>query len=282
MKTLRVFAVSALAIAILGSVVHSQNTGANSNQAIEAVLKATGQKSTAGADVAGTAAIVGRAHNGGSALPGVKVGITGPGVDTTVVTDGDGGFDVRAPFHAADYELRFELPGFATIRRLVAANPMGLASVSVDMHVCDITLEHISVDLGLPDTLRLASAVVQFKIATVVGPRPAQEAGEGVCGGQEFEITGTSVRTAKLATGLDTPRSFLVRSGRTGFEANQEFLAFLWWNPALKRYVPGGYMVQVVDGRIVWGRADRSVLQDGMPVADAVAALERLARRRIQ
>jgi hypothetical protein len=270
MKTLRVFVVSALAIAILGSVVHSQDTG-------------DGQKSTAGASVAGTAAIVGRAHNGGSALPGVKVGITGPGVHTTVVTDGDGGFDVRAAFQAADYELRFELPGFATIRRLVAANPMGLASVSVDMHVCDITLEHISiVDLGLPDTLRLASAVVQFKIATVVGPRPAQEAGEGVCGGQEFEIAGTSVRTAKLATGLYTPRSFLVRSGRTGFEANQEFLAFLWWNPTLNRYVPGGYMVQVVDGRIAWGRADRSVLQDGMPVADAVAALERLARRRIQ
>jgi hypothetical protein len=262
MKTLRVFVVSAVAIAILGSVVHSQDTSRDSTPV-----------------AAGTGAIIGRAHSGGLALPGVKVGITGPGVDATVVTDGDGGFDVRAPFQAADYELRFELPGFAVIRRLVAANPMGLASVSVGMRVCDTTLEPVLVDLGLPETLRLASAVVQFRIATVVGPRPAQETGEGVCGGQEFEIIGTSARTAKLATGLDTPRSFLVRSGRTDYQANQEFLAFLWWNPAISRYVPGGYMVPVVDGRVVWERADPSVLRDGMSVADAVAALERLARR---
>ena len=235
----------------------------------------------AGAYVAGTGAIIGHAEDGlGAVLPGVKVTITRPGEQPlTAVTDGSGNFDLRGPFEAAAYTVQLQLPGFATITRTVDAIPMGVVSVIAEMRVCDTTLEDIRVDMGLPASIQAASAVVHFKIGSIDEPRPAKEAGEGFCGGQEIEVRGTTVSVAKLARGFKEPQGFVVRRGRTGYQAGEEFLAFLEWNAEIQQYVPGGYMVPVVDGRILWPSWDNSVLRNGLEVGRAVTAVRRLARR---
>ena len=156
---------------------------------------------------------------------------------------------------------------------------MGLVSVTADMRLCDTALQHSSVDVGLPAGLKQASAVAHFRITSIDEARPAREAGEGVCGGTEVEVHGASIAVAKLAAGLEAPRSFAVRRGRTGYGAGEEFLAFLQWNDGIKSYVPGSYMVPVVDGRIVWRSSDDSVLRNGLRVGDALAAVRRIARR---
>ena len=235
----------------------------------------------AGTYVAGTGAITGHARDrSGAVLPGVKVTITRPGDQPlTAVTDSHGNFDIRARFDAAAYTVQLYLPGFATITRTVEAVPLGVVSVTADMRVCDTTLEDIRVDMGLPASIQAASAVVHFKIASIDEPRPAKETGEGFCGGREIEVHGTSAAVAKLEPGLAEPRGFLVRSGRTGYQAGEELLAFLEWNPALQQYVPGGYMVPVVDGRIVWPSGNNPELRNGLPVNQAITAVRRLARR---
>jgi hypothetical protein len=241
------------AIAFLGSPVHSQDQNG---------------------------AITGQVRGDGSryALPGVKVTINGPGVDTVTITGSDGAFEVRGPFQSASYDVRLELPGFATIQRSVTAVPMGVASVSADMRVCD-TGDFDYVDIGLPAMLQHADAVVHLRITGLDGPRPAQEAGEGVCGGREVEVRVTTLATAKLAAGMETPLRFMVRSGRTKLQPGEEFLAFLFWHPGIRQYEPHGYMLPVVKGKVQWRGEDRSMLRDGLAIDDAVAAVRRRARR---
>ena len=234
----------------------------------------------AGAYVAGTGAVIVRAHSrGGHALPGVKVTLTGPGEPMAAVTDRDGSTEMRAAFQAATYTVQLQLPGFATIQRTIEARPLGVVSVAAEMRVCDTTLEDIRVDLGVPETFRQADAVVHFKIAAIDEPRPAREAGEGICGGREIEVHGAPLAVAKLAPGLEAPRAFLVRRETTGYRVGEEFLAFLYWQPGLQQYLPFGYMVPVVDGRIVWpGRTD-VVLRSGLTIGQTIAAVQRLGRR---
>jgi hypothetical protein len=232
----------------------------------------------AGVYVAGTGAIIVRAQYRDRALPGVKVTITGPGEPIDAVTDGDGSAEVRGAFQAAPYTVRLQLPGFATIQRTIEARSLGLVSVNADMRICDATLEGVTVDLGPPATFRQASAVVHFKIGAIDGPRPAREAGEGVCGGREIEVRGASLAVAKLAPALEAPRAFLVQRDTTGYRVGEEFLAFLHWNPGLQQYVPFGYMVPVVDGRIVWKGSD-DVLRSGLTIRQAINAVQRLGRR---
>ena len=186
---------------------------------------------------------------------------------------------MRGAFQAATYTVQLQLPGFATIQRTIEARPLGVVSLDADMRICDTALETVTVDVGLPAMVQQASAVVHFKIGGIDGPRPAREAGEGVCGGREIEVRGASLAVAKLAPALEAPRGFLVRRDTTGYRVGEEFLAFLHWNPGLQQYVPFGFMVPIVDGRIVWPRREDDVLKSGQTIRQAITAVQRLGRR---
>src|SRR6185503_4150288 len=92
------------------------------------------------------------------AVPGVTVTVTSPALQgpRSTVTDKDGGFAVRA-LPPGDYQVKFELNGFATLTRATAV-PLGLVvETNVSMRPAGIA-ETVQVTADLPTPI--ATAVV--------------------------------------------------------------------------------------------------------------------------
>ncbi len=123
----------------------------------------------------GGGTIVGRAlDNSGSALPGVRVTLTGSnGYQTAAVTDADGEYEIAAP--AGEYTMKFELEGFQTVlRNQVALDPSSETDVDVTLEVGSLT-ETLTVTAEAP--------TIQTSTARRFGSGGGRGGGAGIAAG---------------------------------------------------------------------------------------------------
>lgn len=225
-------------------------------------------------------------------LPGVKVTVTTSGLRRTAVTDPEGRYRL-SDLPAGAYTVRAELAGFDTAAASGVVISAG-ASTALSLVLQPGCLEEVLyVDMGFARTLQEADAVLHIRIL---------ESGSGErCPDRRFcactehaAAVRRILKSSQPGLSLTTIRFLQEAAGiaegsRAGMETpyapGQEFIAFLQWDPAVKRFmrITGPlYMFPVRDGRVEFRRTDAPGLSDGMAVADFSRALQALGHGMVE
>ena len=222
----------------------------------------------------------------GAALPGVKVTVTTTNLERSAVTDDQGRYQV-AGLPAGTYTVKAELPGFETVVDhgvVVAAEAAPALNFTLKVGCLS---EVVWVDFGMPWALREANAIVHIRIAGSGSGERCIATGLCVCTehvavvmrdlkADQPDAAPTSIRFLQDGAGRITG---MAPSGSKPYAPGEEYIAFLRWDSAARRFVRilgDGYMFPVRGGRVQFSRTDAPGLSDGMPVEEFGRALRAL------
>lgn len=225
------------------------------------------------AQIVGSGTISGHVQDAdGTAVPGVTLAVTGPGLSAEAITDAEGLFSVDGMIQRPPgaYTVRATIPGFIPLVRTVVAGSSGSANVVLTLALL-CGEPDLFVDPGITEALRSVSGVFLLRIERAAAPRHWTV---GTSCGDATEYTATvfeRVRETRLSTG-DTVRFLAFGSYR--YEVGSDYLALLQWEPTVDRYqIFSPHYVLPVRGGIVECDQLRGGFPCGSFVTDALAAL---------
>jgi hypothetical protein len=209
----------------------------------------------------------------GGPLPGVQVTIDGLKTHTQLKTDSNGGFEFQN-LAAGTYSLKAELTDYVAESKHVTV--AGGQAAKADFTIRPACLEEGSyVDGGIVWGLQAAQAVLYVRLTAVSEPDRWIVNDQCVVG-IDHTATVLSILNMGVDSGSITKTIHIVRDGRVAWTPDEEYIAFVRWEPAIGRYRPIAgpiFMFPVRTGRVEWERTDTPTINDGDPVSKAMAGL---------
>jgi len=206
-------------------------------------------------------------------LPGVHVAIDGLKTHREATTDTDGRFAFQN-LSAGGYTLKTDLADYVGDMKVV--NVSGGSTLNTDFVLHPACLEEGSyVDGGLRWGLQAAQAILYIRFVAVSDPDRWIVNGQCIVG-IDHTATVLSILNMGPDSGSITKTIHMVRDGRVAWNTNEEYIAFVRWEPAIGRYRPIAgplFMIPVRDGKVVWDRTDAPNIRNGDPVSKAMAGL---------
>jgi hypothetical protein len=206
-------------------------------------------------------------------LPGVHVTIDGLRTHEQLVTDASGRFELQnlAP---GPYSVKAELPEYVADAKDVTLGRGATANADFVLHLACLE-EGSYVDGGLRWGLQAAQAVLYVRFAAVSEP-DRWIVNDQCIVGIDHTTTVLSILNMGPFSGSIPKTIHIVRDGRVGWKAGDEYIAFVRWEPAVGRYRPIAgpiFMIPVHDGKVVWERTDAPNIRNGDPISKAMASL---------
>ena len=206
-------------------------------------------------------------------LPGVNVTIDGLKTHQQVATDAGGRFTFDN-LAAGSYTVKTDLADYVGETKVVTVPRDGALDTEFVVHPACLE-EGSYVDGGLRWGLQAAQAVLYIRFVAV------SDADRWIVNNQcivgiDHTATVLSILNMGPDSGSITKNIHVVRDGRVAWNAGEEYIAFVRWEPAIGRYRPIAgplFMIPVRDGKVVWDRTDAPNIRNGDPVSKAMAAL---------
>ena len=209
----------------------------------------------------------------GGPLPGVEVTIDGLKTHTQSKTDTAGRFEFQN-LAAGTYRLKAELADYVAESKQVAV--AGGQAAKADFTIHPACLEEGSyVDGGIVWGLQAAQAVLYVRLTAVSEPDRWIVNNQCIVG-IDHTATVLSILNMGADSGSITKTIHIVRDGRVAWTPDEEYIAFVRWEPAIGRYRPIAgpiFMFPVRAGKVIWERTDTPTVHDGDPVSKAMAGL---------
>lgn len=206
-------------------------------------------------------------------LAGVQVTIDGLKTHAQVATDASGRFQFLNLAPGA-YSLKTELTDYVTETSQVNVSRGQTANAEFVIHPACLE-EGSYVDGGLAWGLQAAQAVLYVHF-TAVSEADRWIINDQCVVGIDHTATVLSILNMGPGSGSVMKTIHIVRDGRVAWKQGEEYIAFVRWEPAIGRYRPIAgpiFMIPVLDGKVIWDRADAPNIRTGDPVSKAMAGL---------
>ena len=206
-------------------------------------------------------------------LANVHITIDGLKTHEQLQTDGNGRFELPN-LPPGPYTLKAESSEYVSDTKQVTVARGGTATANFVLHPACLE-EGSYVDGGLAWGLQAAQAVVYVRLDAVSEP-DRWIVNDQCIVGIDHTATVLSILNMGPDSGQIKKTIHIVRDGRVAWKSNDEYIAFVRWEPAIGRYRPIAgpiFMIPVLDGKIVWDRTDAPNIRMGDPVSKAMAGL---------
>jgi len=206
-------------------------------------------------------------------MPGVEVTIDGLRTHAQLTTDASGRFEL-ADLAPGAYNLKAEITDYVSDARQVTVARGATARAEFVLHPACLE-EGSYVDGGMTWALQAAHAVLYIRLTAVSEP-DRWIINDQCIVGIDHTATVLSILNMGPGSGSVTRTIHLVRDGRDSWTQGDEFIAFVFWEPAIGRYRPIAgpiFMIPVRDGKVVWERTDTPNIRNADPISKAMAGL---------